>query len=550
MEDHTPKFLVNDSCLDISELKAPNYDQYQIEFLLQLHEKGRYPTLIMLDEVVKHHTKWTNLLNQIKEINVKLMELSGSNTISIRENLFRFLYVNKFDEKFADYLKPLVHPDSVWNEQLLDIFLRMCDHLEKNRNPFDPVNERVVVSWFEKSVLHDNWVKSFCDEWSQRDIKHIDLQQIKELMVNICRYNVSDYSVAIYYLVTTRNNLVARANDCWLLLRNCWMNNDIYFEDLLERVGYKGLFELYPSFDFRILFENWKIEMLTTMHRVLKYNDIQTLISDDYQDKLDDWSYKPSFGQPEIEKYVSHRARYGLSQLRIIYKNGWEYWVKQLLGVRGVGIRKLSFACGVSLKLESVCTYWFDQSFAQSFAHINRSDLKSLCQMAKDNEFYELLDKILEKFGNLLTSRDYFEGIREKSNRESYSARRIYLKHWEKYFYDDIYINCEDINKAKLVRELWHHLPKKESKSGEEDNLKVPLMKHIKKMLISMPVYTLVKKDMHFINVNWEKVHAYPFDDDMNEFGKFKQICMKVCKGSVERAVKKMKCVKHETQSF
>ncbi len=324
------------------------------------------------------------------------------------------------------------------------------------------------------------------------------------------------------------------------------MKKDVYLEILIQKNSYDTVFTFLSEFNFDVIFEDDLSKMiLKTLHKaVINTRGAKEWIIRDGSMWSNDQMLNQLMYHPDVEScgHTGMSVSWALAQLKSIYTNGWNHWVKLTLISRGVGITTLCFDKGVVMKTESVCVYWFEKwingrniqsslSEQTNAVSYDIPDIKllsdqsynivSLCHMANENKFEKLLDMILDKFGNQLSSKYYFDAMKTLDDLKEGSFVNIYRKYWEKNYHNDAYVDCSKICKKKLIQGLWDRLPDQPHRNSE-----VPTGSHIKKKLNkSGSIYILGGKNMHFIGKNWTKIFTFWMDIDMNEFGAFKTIC-------------------------
>lgn len=169
-----------------------------------------------------------------------------------------------------------------------------------------------------------------------------------------------------------------------------------------------------------------------------------------------------------------------------------------------------------------------------------RYNVYTLCVLAIENDFAELLKLILDKFGDELGSKYYYNCMIGLKHVKKTRLYQVFDQYWKKYYYNDAYANCSKVDKKRLIKLLWKSLPIDPLFKNE---YKKTTMKEIEDVLNSNEIiYKLNGKYMHFIGGHrWNKVPTFNFDSDMNKFGKFKSMCDYVYSRSIERVVKKIK---------
>jgi hypothetical protein len=582
------ELLNNDSDIkEILELRSIQNYEKDIAHHLYLYTSKTYPELVEINNFAEHHSAYNMFIKKIKSIDDKIIKIAQSNIININKNSTKSIHVSEFtkiialvpivDKEFMFYHNMKIFLDEYkWDEQLFRQFIELCSHIHTNYKSDDLITEQTINKWYEKcdciniTASHlDHLATDYINKLNLRDSKDV-INATRELLLNMCKYNLIDGSVTIYYLIKRRNELVEIANNQVTRLLNSleMLKNDISVDKIIQTHRHKILLNMGHNFNF--ISDSALRNILQFLYQNLNTPKAKEwLASDGFEKSISDPVTQNTFlNYPQLKQYIEKLDEKSifdelpllirsLRELKYMQKNGLEMWTKRILASRGVGIKQLSFDEGVMLKEENTCIYWFNKYFrseSSKFSDIinmtfTYTNIYELCRVAAENRFERLLDNILDKFGNMLTSQDYFNYIKVLKNTKDATYNfelscdrnritTIFKKYWSRYYYNDVYINCSMIDKNKVILQLWNKLP---FSHGEDSKIIPPTLDTINDLLSKdRSLYYLCGKRMHLLD-EWNKIETFELDNDMNEFGAFKKICIDVIGESNEDSIKKLR---------
>lgn len=394
-------------------------------------ESKKYSTLNDFDNLASKYDEFCRVMKKIKNIDDEIYRLNnGKNSISIKKNCDEILDLNKLPKDFYRNLES-VGNYFPWNKNRLEGFIKFIKYLEENNKIID---KKWINDLFENNLDKEGsdkwtkWTRLFLEQWNQTNGQIV--KPVNELLLNMCNYQLIDNSLYIYYNIKERNLLVKIINLIIMDLKEIMesLENAIIFEDIVQIHGFDGIFRLFPEYNFDLVYKihsfykNNCCDYLKKLHNIIiKIPDAKTwIITDGSMDSSNPLLNviielsTENKGEKDDIKYKQN-MQWSLSQLKVIYTFGWNYWIKLIFASKskGVGISQLTFDQGIEMGIESVCIYWFNQWISVIEQNIDNNDFTSLLSLSTD--LADLVD--LNNETNLFESLCY---LVEKKSFENY----------------------------------------------------------------------------------------------------------------------------------
>lgn len=175
---------------DIKSLIPMNpikFNEDEIKNYSKMQEDGLYPTLNTFASLKKEYESYCKFKKYVTEVDEKLVKLNnGSGCICIGPNESATLYWETFPDNLYQILEPLVEIRP-WNQQLLELFVEICQYLYKEFGNKLVLNETIVNQLFKgdwiymgKDAIPFHLKKSNGQADGQADDQDVDDQDIDD----------------------------------------------------------------------------------------------------------------------------------------------------------------------------------------------------------------------------------------------------------------------------------------------------------------------------------------------------------------------------------
>lgn len=504
---HTlPRIRLNPQCnhSDIKKLVTLDHPEFNEERLttdLTNHKKGEYQTLRIYEPIRESLESYQKNKREFQLIDDLIIEMNqGNPLISIEGRSGEQLDLSESLANLNRELKSLSLSLSPWNYNYknLEIISRICEYLCDRITPI--INIDKIDQWFSNQWIYSprkkdrDWLDPFINDWFHGNKGKFNAFPIKELLITMCKYK----NFVTYLHIKELNRLGTTLNhkNQQLAVLSKKLKYYTYYEDIVMKYGFDKLCQLiFPVYDFKAIEEDDESYNTTQiLHKAVQEipGAVQWIIIDGSEHSKSDMLRH--IIDHTLEKSLDINIlefNQGLRDLKQIYTNGWDFWIRKILVQKGIGIQKLSFDDGVDLKDEDTCIYWLkhwidqwicknmnkwqeittDITISKFFMHRDliksecdnlskkTYDVIKLCELCNKNDFDKLLQIVLSNFGEQMKSRDYFDMLKITHENKNHALSVSYSKFWQTNYPDDHSIDCSNIDKVQFVRKLWEKLP-------------------------------------------------------------------------------------------
>lgn len=320
-------------------------------------ESEEYKNLVEIKTFKKAYSDCLELAKKINAIDKSLITMNGAmDDIRICKNKSERIHVNP--KLFAHILKhTTTHGIYEWTYHELDVFIRLCEHLNNVFGEDFTLSEKEIEQWFDTNETNETKIISlrrttepYFEEWkalkNSYSVMKYHMNFLKEMFLNLCKYETT---VGSYYLVRRRNELIGCLNFDLERLNNSHdkLLDDMMYVDLIQSKGIDKTMSYFPEFNFKRVFRTdpFSYKALNSMHCAAESIPgakkwIQT--------SNDHWSSEDSKIRRQISEHpmVDACGHSGASwywtknNLRNVYTNGWNQWTRKYLANQGISLLK------------------------------------------------------------------------------------------------------------------------------------------------------------------------------------------------------------------
>jgi hypothetical protein len=303
--------------------------------------KKSYPSLVGFNDIVgEDYTDYGNALTILAKIDRMLTEINGTDPnakICINPHHTSYLY-NSLAEDIRPYLEPILTSTP-------DMDNDMAKTVEKIW--FDMMKKGLVKELIEKISADFNCSAEIQSIVGKYVILDSDLYKISELIEKACKFNIMDNSLTKDLLLSSRESAMEHLK--YIDRRLNFLSDQLEHEIKMERAvcnhGFDNVMLTFKEYEFeRVYVDPYSVKLLRSMNDEFQRRGINKKNLEEEPAIVAILALEFGKDREDVESESIHWPSFwAFSQMKRVYQEGWERWVKLFFLNRGVGLSSVGF---------------------------------------------------------------------------------------------------------------------------------------------------------------------------------------------------------------